>query len=406
MQYNHHQGAPQPPSRKLRLFKTRAETKKNSSNRHNHDSRQEEFEHHMEQQRRKSYDMEFQREYFNQTRYERDNLPRSPSRDRDEFLKYPSSRDEDMIQTQSSLKREENILQNAFTRQEVIRSRQQSHQNMYREKAKVQKDKENEDKFDSNRTFRNSERFKKTNIDPQVLRREKSFDSSLMQEANGVNRMHNERKTLLDSRDRFNGREESPVENRKKDKKIDLTNNINRKSAVALVGMVPNVTPDEFQAELMKATRKLRNVNKQITAAKPIENNKKIEEKREKSIPRVSASKNMLNENKLRNSNMSKPNSAINNTNKSNPTTLDRDKPKSKVAQNSKNNNTEIIKEIKAVPAKVIPVKNIKEDNKTDSNIRNRRESRVLTDRGQASGKESTPEQSPSRIKPEPMWDK
>lgn len=404
---------PQAPSRKLRLFKTRAETKK-INNKHNHEiinTKNNGFIRHT-QPLSKPYDITeigpYPEDIFESTRFaERDKLLRSPTREKEEYLKYPSSREDDMVQTQTSLIREENILQTAFSRQEQLRSKH-SQQNMYRGKAKA-----NEQKTDSNinKAFRNSERFKKQNGDNDVLRREKSFDNSLVVETHqmtGVNRMHLDRQMLLEDQRKFNGREEPPVETRLKDR-IDDAKLANRKSAP------PNVLPNgiasaEFQAELMMATRKLRSTSKEpLNSSK---NQEKIGTKNttnkteHKTVPvsKMNGTKPMRRdvEKTEPKSNSLKPTT---NVNKTSMVTLDRSKQIKTKERAPRIVHEEKKDENKTVPkingAKVLPVeKNNRE------NSRNRRESRTLADRGQPSGKESTPEHSPTRVKQDSAWDR
>ncbi|XP_077291704.1 uncharacterized protein LOC143915135 [Arctopsyche grandis] len=394
---------PQAPSRKLRLFKTRAETKKNVK--HNHDNKGNGFIRHS-QPMLKPYEQEDIRPYpndiFEPSRFpDRDKMLRSPTREKEEYLKYPSSREDDMVQTQMSLKREENILQTAFSRQEQLRSKH-SQQNMYRGKAKA-----NELKTDMNKAFRSSERFKKQSIENDVLRREKSFDNSLIQDAqmNGVNRMHLDRKTLLEDQRKFNGREESPVEVRLKDRLEDPKQN-NRKSAPQ--NPIPNgVASAEFQAELIMATRKLRSVSRDTTDS--VKNQEKTETKNStnRSDKRVSNPVSKTNGTKEKTSNrreIEKTETKVNSgrtTNRTSMVTLDRSKQIKTKERTPRIIHEEKKEEMKSIPkingTKVLPV---------EKNNRNRRESRQLDDRGQASGKESTPEQSPSRVKQDSAWDK
>lgn len=394
---------PQAPSRKLRLFKTRAETKKNVK--HNHDNKGNGFIRHS-QLMSKPYETEDIRPYpndiFEPSRFpDRDKMLRSPTREKEEYLKYPSSREDDMVQTQMSLKREENILQTAFSRQEQLRSKH-SQQNMYRGKAKA-----NELKTDMNKGFRSSERFKKQSIENDILRREKSFDNSLIQDAqmNGVNRMHLDRKTLLEDQRKFNGREESPVEVRLKDR-LEDSKQSNKKSAPP--NPIPNgVASAEFQAELIMATRKLRSVSRDTTDSGKNQEKTEFKTSTNKSEKKVSNPVSKTNGIKEKTSNrreIEKTETKVNGgrtTNRTSMVTLDRSKQIKTKERTPRIVHEEKKEEMKPIPkingTKVLPAEKIN---------RNRRESRQLDDRGQASGKESTPEQSPSRIKQDSAWDK
>lgn len=366
----------------------------------------------------RSFDLETPRHHpndiFEQTRYnEREKLLRSPSRERDEYLKYPSSREDDMVQTHSSLKREENILQSAFSRQELIRTKH-SQQNMYKEKAKG-----TESRFESNKGFRNSERFKKQSTDPLLMRREKSFDNSLVQESlnqNGVNRMHNERKNLLESQSKFNDRDDTHIEYRYKDRE-DKTDAINNRKSAPALGVSAGIASDEFQKELMMATKKLRSVvNSRLSPERAETNNKftptKPSYKKENDSKIKTAESKIVKEKIVtKQDDRNSKNSAINGARitatqtKSNIQTMDRFKQNSPADRTSRIVREDKKEETKTV-AKINGTKVLPTDKVGRENVRNRRESRVLADRGQASGKESTPEQSPSRIKQEAAWDK
>ncbi|CAB3240089.1 unnamed protein product [Arctia plantaginis] len=321
------------PQRKIRLFKTRNETKKlNDQENLNFRSSYHEY---------KSLDLndnQFERRYM------------SPCKDKEKYFKYPDQND--MVQSSSSLKREERLLQMKDYQKTRI-------ERMSGCRAKTTKNEHSEAWKTPllNRNFRYSERFRKEDCELPPLRREKTFDVTLMasEKENDSSRIANESRTKVIG-EQLKINKLSPLAE---------TSKPLRKSLPSLLGK-NNEEKDEFQAELKKATSKIRNqlgskINDSETKTSQDKTNEqktptKIPSKVKKSSlstvantePKVIASRKPLsraNEDKTRQTNVN-----------SNPKILDH-----KLKFNSKENG------------------------------------RRLPDRGQASGKESTPEHSPTR---------
>ncbi|KAJ0182827.1 hypothetical protein K1T71_002196 [Dendrolimus kikuchii] len=310
----------QEPQRKLRLFKTRNETKKlNGSEKSPFRSTYAEY---------KSLDMNdqaFERRY------------RSPCKDKEQHFKYPDNKD--MIQSIASLKREERLLQ---ARQEFKKSRVSGC------RAKTSKNTEHNEVWKTpllNRNFRYSDRFKKDDELP-TLRREKTFDETLL-------KSERENETPRTSHDMKALKEQLKS-------KLEANNQL-RKSLPSL--LPKNIEEkDEFQAELKKATSRIRN---------------------------ELASKVNVSEKTSQNKLAQKPN----------PT-----KVQSKVKESSLNkvdNKTNVRRSlIKSAETKAKVQSNSKpkaSESKFKFNSKERGRS-IPDSRGQASGKESTPEHSPTRL--------
>ncbi|XP_038207624.1 uncharacterized protein LOC119829270 isoform X2 [Zerene cesonia] len=315
------------PQKKLRLFRTRNETKKLNP-----------LKLETKPAYRSTY-TDFKSLDFTDTSFER--RYRSPCKDKD-HLKYPDN--VDMLQTTTSLKREERLLQG---RQD------------YRNKtdrvsgcrAKASKTNENNEAWKTpllNRNFRHSERFSKTEFQLPSLRREKTFDNTLaISESESPRTTHESRLKAVGDQITAN----------KLDSKSPL-----RKSLPSLLHR-NNEEKDEFQMELKKATSRIRNelVSKSNVSTKTSQN-----DKTKVNPTKTQVKESSLNSKDWKPSNVRRPLSRINEI----KTKTVEDKAK---CTDAKKSNTDRKENVKTLP-----------------------------DRGQASGKESTPEHSPTRIK-EPL---
>ncbi|XP_068626390.1 uncharacterized protein [Battus philenor] len=329
-------GKPRPePQRKLRLFKTRNETKKTNG----HDSKLPIHRNTYTDFKSLDFiDQSFERRY------------KSPCKDRDPHLKYP---DVDMVQSSVSLKREERLLQ---SKQDARKTRTDVVSGCRAKTAKTDLNEAWKTPL-LNRNFRHSERFSKDDGDLCTLRREKTFDNSFIEThkehlppSDGIKRNH---KT-------------SGVQ--RNNKTIPLTDNKPlRKSLPSLLSR--NEEEDEFQSELKKATSRVRS-----------ELGSKTNENKASQLSRYSAEKPNPNkstaQSKIKESSLKKNNKDESRTNRR-PVTRSHE-IKSKITQPNKN-----------------VMKNETNKYKTHAKENNR----VMPDRGQASGKESTPEHSPTRIR-------
>ncbi|XP_045524271.1 uncharacterized protein LOC123714150 isoform X1 [Pieris brassicae] len=302
------------PQKKLRLFRTRNETKKLNP-----------LKLETQPAYRSTY-TDFKSLDFHDASFER--RYRSPCKDKD-HLKYPDNID--MLQSTTSLKREERLLQG---RQDYRNKTDQ----MSGCRAKTTKPNENDEAWKTpllNRNFRRSERFSK-DLEIPPLRREKTFDNTLKISEN------ESPKTTHESRMKSIGEQIKTIEPL-------------RKSLPSLLGN-SNDEKDEFQTELKKATNRIRNelVNKNNVSTKTSQNDRT----KTPTKPQVKESNLSTKDSKPLN-NVRRPLGRINEI-------------KTKAAQDK------------------VEAKKFKSDVK--ENVK-------LPDRGQASGKESTPEHSPIRRK-------
>lgn len=263
---------------------------------------------------------------------------------------YPDQND--MVQSNSSLKREERLLQTKDYKK--MRTERMSGC-----RAKTTKSEHSEAWKTPllNRDFRYSERFKKEDCELPPLRREKTFDVTLMasEKENDSSRIaHENRIKIIGEQLKIN--KLSPLAE---------TSKPLRKSLPSLLSK-NNEEKDEFQAELKKATSKIRNQigskinNSETKTSQDNTNEQKIPTK----IP-----------SKVKQSSLP----TIANTE---PKVIAGRRPLSrahedKTRQTTVNSNPKIL------------------DHKLKFN--SKENGRRLPDRGQASGKESTPEHSPSR---------
>ncbi|XP_013149348.1 PREDICTED: uncharacterized protein LOC106111750, partial [Papilio polytes] len=332
------------PQRKLRLFKTRNETKKTNGH---PDSKIPTY--------RNTY-TDFKSLDLNDQSFER--RYKSPCKSKDQHLKYPDNKD--MMQSSVSLKREERLLQN---KQEARRVRTDVVSGC---RAKTSKTNDQSEAWKTPlliRNFRYSERFKKDDSDHPSLRREKTFDNSLIEhdrDNDGPNKVFE--KGIKTVGDQKNG-------------KVSALTDRNQPLRKSLPSLLPrNEEKDEFQTELKKATNRIRNElgNKvNLSESKTSQLNKFNVEK---SNPTKTAVQAKVKESSLKRGVAStKPDAQI--TNNRRPLTRTQD-----------------------VNSKSIPQSNITKNNEISKFKMNAKENnKPMPDRGQASGKESTPEHSPNR---------
>lgn len=277
-----------------------------------------------------------------------------------------------MLQTTTSLKREDNLMQSSkfdYKKSKVDKSSGC--------KAKTTKVNEQTDPCKSsflNRNFRHSERFKKDDTEIPILRREKSFDATLIaneREPKSPESVHANKMKIIGEQLKVNRL--SPLATQ--DKAL-------RKSLPSLL-VKHNDAKDEFQAELKQATSRIKNdlgkvnlVSENITSQK---------------------------DNKLTNNIQYKPNPTKFNKTKESSLKLNtnnigkQESSATKIANNRRPVNTSRINESrgKTPQSSNVTKTSISVNNK--EKISSKVDSRGLTDRGQASGKESTPEHSPTR---------
>ncbi|XP_026737717.1 uncharacterized protein LOC113500961 [Trichoplusia ni] len=320
------------PQRKLRLFKTRNETKKLNG--------QENLQFRNSYHEYKSLDTSdnqaFERRY------------RSPCKDKEQHFKYPDNKD--MVQSTASLKREERLIQ---TKQDYRKTRIER---MSGCRAKTAKNEHSEAWKTPllNRNFRYSERFKKDDSELPTLRRERTFDETLIaseRESDSSRAAHESRMKAIG--EQLKGGKLSPLAE---------TSKPLRKSLPSLL-VKNNEEKDEFQAELKKATSRIRNqlgskVNNSVT--------KTSQEKNEQKTPTKIPSK----------------------VKKSSPTNA-ASKPDAKVSR----------RPLSRANEDKTRLSNVNGNAKTSDKYKmsSKENSRPMPDRGQASGKESTPEHSPTR---------
>ncbi|XP_059055445.1 uncharacterized protein LOC131849364 [Achroia grisella] len=334
------------PQRKLRLFKTRNETKKmngldNKLYRNvNNDYRSLDL----------NENQAFERRY------------RSPCKDKEQHLKYPDSKD--MVQSTSSLKREERLLQQ---RQDYKKARTDRVSGC---RAKTSKTIEQSEAWKTpllNRNFRYSDRFRRDDNEQPTLRREKTFDSTLLSSENDCDIPKSSHESKLKSiGEQLKGARLTPL--------AETNNKPLRKSLPSLLPKSSD-EKDEFQAELKKATSRIRN-----------ELGNKIN----------------ISENKTSQSDKT-------NTQKPNPTkTVTQNKVKESSLKTNVCNKKETKTAISRRPLVRSNDTKLKANAPSHPNVKNnavvskykfnsKESGKSIPDRGQASGKESTPEHSPTR---------
>ncbi|CAG9580895.1 unnamed protein product [Danaus chrysippus] len=329
------------PQRKLRLFKTRNETKK--LNGHN-DSKIPVYKNTYTDFKSLDFNDNFERRY------------KSPCKDKETSLLYVDN--QDMVQSSTSLKQEERLIQ---TKQDYKVTRTDRVSGC---RAKTTKPNEHKEAWKTpllDRNFRHSDRFKKEALEPPLLRREKTFDETLI--------THESPRALHERRIKAVGEE---LKNNKFSP-LGSRNQPLRKSLPSLLSK-SNEEKDEFQEELKKATSKIR---KEIGSKLIVSENKTSQNDRtssQKTNPtRVVQSR--VKESSLKTTN-AKQDSKINNHVARRPLSrLNESKPKTSPQVKPKTNDVR------------------------KYNFESKENVRTLPDRGQASGKESTPEHSPTRNK-------
>lgn len=258
-----------------------------------------------------------------------------------------------MIQSTASLKREERLLQ---MKQDYKKLRTDKVSGC---KAKTSKTNEHNEAWKTpllNRNFRYSERFKKDESEVPKLRREKTFDETLI----ASERANETFRTIEESGTKATGGQIKANLN-----PLSITNKPLTKSLPVLIKN--NADKDEFQLELKKATSRIRT---------DLSNH----------------SNNNINENKT---------SHNDKINKSNPT-----KNNSKVKESSlaDRNTDSITSNTQRPQSRTNGVKSKLHIQKNDITKLianqyklNNNDGKPILDRGQASGKESTPDHSPTR---------
>lgn len=278
---------------------------------------------------------------------------RSPCKDKEQHFKYPDN--QDMVQSTASLKREERLIQ---TKQDYRKTRIDR---MSGCRAKTSKTEQSEAWKTPllNRNFRYSERFKKDDNELPTLRRERTFDETLMaseRENESSRAVHESRMKAIG--EQLRGSKVSPLAE---------TSKPLRKSLPSLL-LKNNEEKDEFQAELKKATSRIRNqLGSKINDSKINETKTSQEKKEQKSPTKIP--------NKVKKSSL--PSAAT--------------KPDAKVVSRrplGRANEDKTRQANNNIHAKI-------SDNKYKAS--SKENSRPMPDRGQASGKESTPEHSPTR---------
>lgn len=276
---------------------------------------------------------------------------RSPCKDKEEHLTYPDNRD--MVQSTASLKREERLLQTS--RQDYKKTRTDQVGGC---RAKTSKTNEQSEAWKTpllNRNFRYSERFRRDDSELPTLRREKTFDDSLIadRDSESPRATHDTRMKAIGDQLKSNKLSQLPESSKPL-----------RKSLPSLL-QKNNEEKDEFQAELKKATSRIRGElgNKiNLSETKPSQTDKLNVKK-----PNPTKMQTKVKESSLANKDL------ISNSRR--PVTRSSDaKPKTTIPSKPKT-----------------AVSKYKQSNKENG--------RPMPDRGQASGKESTPEHSPTRKK-------
>lgn len=337
------------PQRKLRLFKTRNETKKQNG--------------HVEQNTQQYRSTEYKSLDLHEQAFER--RYRSPYKEKDQHFKYPDAKD--MMQTSSSLKREEHLLQ---TQKHDYRKNRPDRVSGCR--AKTTKTNEQSEAWKTplfNRNFRYSERFiKEEEISP--LRREKSFDATLMSsDRDSVSPRVSHDTKLKALGEQLKSNRLSPLAS---------TSKPLRKSLPSLL-IKNNEEKDEFQAELKKATSRIRN-------------------------DLVSKISNNVSENKTSQSEKAKPNPTKASTHSkvkdSSPKPSNNIASKDEIKQTTKApiSRRPLTRSNDIKPKAAAPQMNINAKSSVAPNHVSKTNG-AMPDRGQASGKESTPEHSPTRKK-------
>ncbi|CAG9796835.1 unnamed protein product [Diatraea saccharalis] len=348
------------PQRKLRLFKTRNETKKLNG----------QVDNKLPIYRNKNIITEYRSLDFNENQaFER--RYRSPCKDKEQHYKYPDSKD--MVQTNASLKREERILQ---TKQDYKKTRIDRVSGC---RAKTSKTIEQSEAWKTpllNRNFRYSERFKREDSEQPSLRREKTFDNTLI-----VNKKESDSPAIHENKikslgDQLKSSQLSPLANSSKPM---------RKSLPSLL-LKNNEEKDEFQAELKKATNRIRNELGNKINVSENKTSQNEQSSTQKPNPTKSTVQSKVKESSLKTNVVNKQDTKSNVNKQDTKALINNRRPLNRLNE-TKTKTT--------APQTNIIAKNIAAVSKHKYN--SKENGRSIPDRGQASGKESSPEHSPTR---------
>ncbi|XP_041974760.1 uncharacterized protein LOC121730043 [Aricia agestis] len=274
---------------------------------------------------------------------------KSLNKGKETHLQYPDNRD--MVQSTASLKREERLLQ-----------ARQDYKNARSDRAGAQRSKipraiEQNEAWKTpliNKNFRYSERFRKDENDSPVLRREKTFDSLFFNES------RNDSPNSYENKNKYgNPKAVSPLGDR---------NQPLRKSLPSLLAKSKEVK-DEFQLELKKATNKVKN---ELGDTHRLSDTKTSQHDKLHKNPTKNDFHSKVRESSLKLDNNTKQESKV--------ISVNMRKPLSRLNDGK----------MKASPQTRV---NSENSDKFTFN----KENGTMNDRGQASGKESTPEHSPTR---------
>ncbi|XP_052740521.1 uncharacterized protein LOC112049905 isoform X2 [Bicyclus anynana] len=333
------------PQRKLRLFRTRNETKKLNGHM---DSKIPVYKNTYTDFKSLDFNDNFERRY------------KSPCKDNKE-QNFKLTDGKDMIQSTASLKKEERLLQ---TRQDFRVTRTDRVSGC---RAKTSKTNEQSEAWKTpllNRNFRHSERFSKDDNSQRLLRREKTFDDTLIlseRENDSPRALHDKRKKV------------TCEELHNKLSPLGQRNEPLRKSLPSLLNK-SNEEKDEFQEELKKATSRIR---KELGTKLNVSENRTSQIDKtsiQKPNPTKSATESKVTESSLK----------TNSKQDTKPTNNVTRRPLSRINESKQKTTTQN----KLTTNEVSKFK-----------VESKENVRTMPDRGQASGKESTPEHSPTRKK-------
>ncbi|XP_045777784.1 nucleolar protein dao-5-like [Maniola jurtina] len=349
---NHREGSPPDsiernakiePQRKLRLFRTRNETKKLNGH---VDSKIPVYKNTYTDFKSLDFNDNFERRY------------KSPIKDKEQNLKHSDGKD--MVQSTASLKKEERLLQ---ARQDYKVTRTDRVSGC---RAKTTKTNEHSEAWKTpllSRNFRHSERFNKDDNSQKLLRREKTFDETLIiseRENDSPRALHEKRTKAVGEESKNN--KFSPLGQRNEPLRKSLPSLLNKS----------NEEKDEFQEELKKATSRIR---------KELGNKLNVSENKTSQNDKTSTQKpnptKLATESKVKESSLK-----TNSKQDSKPTTNITRRPLSRINESKQK-----------TQSKLTTSDGSKYKMESKENVR------TMPDRGQASGKESTPEHSPTRKK-------
>lgn len=272
-----------------------------------------------------------------------------------------------MVQSTASLKREERILQ---TKQDYKKTRTDRVSGC---RAKTSKTNEQSEAWKTpllNRNFRYSERFKREDSEQPSLRREKTFDNTLLtsdKKSESPRAIHESKMKAIG--EQLKGSRLSPLADSSKPL---------RKSLPSLL-IKNNEEKDEFQAELKKATSRIRNeLGSKVNNVSENKTSQNVKTSAQKPNPTKTAVQSKVKESSLKPNNVKKPDT--------------------KAVVNSRRPLGRANETKTKAPAPQINA-NAKSSAVNKFKVTGKENGRAIPDRGQASGKESTPEHSPTRKK-------